>query len=174
MHKNIRNIYLLSVITPIMLLVIWLFAIRKTIDLNKELSQTQEKLENLSQAPNQVLILQSKLEQIDKFIGNSSQNIGGDEIFKIISEYSTDKSKIQIIDFPVNTVFSNNNYLTNTYTIKVKGKYSELLKMLNAFENNKSIGKIVSIEFIVETNLKTKKKSLMLILFVQTYNKLKP
>ena len=172
MHKSVRNFYILCVSTPLMFIFIWLFAIDNTIDQYSDLRMVNNELEKLDQAPFQLAAMEKRLGKITGAIGNSSQNMGGDEIFGRISEYVVREKTLQIMNFPMNNNFENSNYEIHTYTIKMTGKYKDLLKMLNYFETNKNIGKIVSVDFKVEKNLKTKKKFLIMMMYVQTYNRL--
>ena len=172
MHKTVRNFYILCVSVPVMLIFIWFFAVKKTMEQGSQLKEMRIKLESLQQAPVKLASMENRLSQIRAVIGNSSENLGSDEIFNTISKYVVGKQNLTIVNFPLNTVFENSNYEVHTYAIKMQGKYLELLKMLNHFEQNKNIGKIVSVDFKVEKNLKTKKKYLVMLMYVQTYNNL--
>lgn len=171
MHKSIRNLNILLILTPIMLLLIWFLAVKKTVTLNSDLKSINQRMEALQDAPKQVLLLENRIEQIDKLIGNSSQNIGSDEIFSLISKYIIGKRRIEVIDFPLKSAFINKNYQINTYAIKIQGSFFQLMQMLNYFENDKSIGKIVGVSFIVEKDLKTKRNYLNMYMYLQTYQK---
>ncbi|MCG8391456.1 MAG: hypothetical protein MI745_00070 [Pseudomonadales bacterium] len=171
MHKSIRNILLLTVLTPIIFILVWILTISKTINLSKENKQVEKKLEKLESAPQQVSSLEQQLTQLDQLIGSASKDIGGDKIFRTLTEEISKKSSIKIIDFPFQSVFENNNYVVNTYMITLQGAFFDLLKILNLSEQDKRIGKIVSVEYKVKKDLKTKQKRLTMVLYVQTYTK---
>jgi Tfp pilus assembly protein PilO len=151
---------------------IWFFAVKKTMNQHDQLKVAEKQMQNLEKAPLQLATMERRLEQISQAIGGSAEQLSSDEIFDKISEYVIEHKSLQIMSFPSNSSFENSNYDVHTYAIKIKGKFHLLLEMLNYFEGNKSIGKIVSVDYKVEKNLKTKKKFLIMVMYVQTYNRL--
>lgn len=171
MHKSVRQFYIFCAAIPILLLIIWFFAISKTVDQFREQKRLDIELEKLERAPLQLSQMEQSLERMNAAIGNSSENLSVDQIFRRVSEYVVTTKDLRIINFPNNNIFKKSNYTVYTYTIKMKGNFFNLLKMLNFFEGNKSIGKIVGVDFKVEKDIRTKTKSLMMLMYVQTYTK---
>lgn len=150
------------------LLVSYNLAFKKTINLKKECKQLEARLEQSKNAPQQIAIIKSKLEQIDQKVGG--KKIDQINLEELIIEHisgSCKQNDLVLKEYPGIHNYSQQDYTTETCKITVEGSFIKLLKLAYGIEQNFSYGKVSSLNFYTEKNYKTKKVELLLEIYVQ-------
>jgi len=149
----------------ISLLLIYWIAIRDTFKLKQNCKALTEESRSAGDAPQQIAIIQSKLSEINTIAGKNSGN-ETDPLLTFISNSKT--AQINLVDYqPVHT-FQHQNYMVETRIAVFESSYVNLLKFLYHLEKDFKSGKLVSVKFQTETNLKTERKRLLMTLYIQS------
>ena len=149
----------------IALLLIYWIAVRDTFKIKQNCKALTEESRNAGDAPQQIVIIQSKLSEINTIAGKNSGN-ETDPLLTFISNSKT--AQINLVDYqPVHT-FQHQNYMVETRIAVFESSYVNLLKFLYHLEKDFKSGKLVSVKFQTETNLKTERKRLLMTLYIQS------
>ncbi len=143
-------------------------AINKTFDLKKQCNNYEMQLSQLKNAPQQMAVIKSKLNEIDQRVGvkNIDQINFEELIIEHVSNYCKNNNLV-LKDYPGIHKFSQQDYITETCKITVEGSFIKLLRLAYGIENNFSYGKVSSINFYTEKNFRTKNTELLLEIYVQ-------
>jgi hypothetical protein len=158
--KILPFVFLISVI-----LVYWI-AIRGTVQLKNSCDELKIQMISSEDAPVQLASLTARLDKLNRMTGNGENNDVTDPLLNFISTHSVSSAKL-INYLPLHS-YSKQIYLIETRIAVFEGDYSGLLTFLFTLEKSYASGKIVSVKFETETNLKTEKKRLLMTLYIQS------
>jgi hypothetical protein len=147
------------------LLVYWI-AISGTVTLKRNCKELRNQMISAGDAPAQLVSLTSRLNDFNAYTGNSQKDRGGDPLLNFFSTNSS--SDADLIDFLPLHAYARQPYLIETRIAIFEGNYSSLITVLFTLEKNYPSGKVVSVKFETETNLKTQKKRLLMTLYIQS------
>lgn len=154
------------------LLVYWI-AISGTVQLKKSCNTIKNQMISMGDANAQLLLLTHKLEELNKLTGDNEKDETTDPLLNFISSHST--SLVKLINFLPLHIYSKKPYLIETRIAVFEGSFINQLTFLFSLEKNYYSGKVVSVKFETETNLKTEKKRLLMTLYIQSIsNEKKP
>jgi hypothetical protein len=117
-------------------------------------------------AQEQLISLTVRLAELNSITGTSTTDLGGDPLLNFISTNLIYGANL--INFLPLHVYTRQPYLIETRIAIFEGNFSSLLTVLYTLEKNYSSGKVVSVKFETETNLKTQKKRLLMSLYIQS------
>lgn len=167
MKINNRNRLLLLGILLISI-VCYKFAIAKTMGLRDELLHLRSELREMQEIPHRTRLLARKnmvfdsiLEQMDMG-DNSLQN----NLLRSIN-LEAKKRNIKVMDFNrphIAAMGANNLY---TYSFKLRGNYTDILKVVHAIEQKGNFGIVAHIDLEKKKDHRTNKYSLDATVFVQ-------
>ena len=143
-------------------------SIADTIALSSENSMFEEQIESSQDAPEQIQHLRAKLRRVESLVGED-QMMSGD-MHQVLLDMVTDRCKqkgIILKEFPQTMVSENNGYQTKTARVVVEGDFIELLKLVHYLETNYRIGKIVSVSFETYKEKRTRRRKLMVSIYIQ-------
>jgi len=162
-----QRLKLLPVGFAISLLLIYWIAIHDTFRLKQNCKVLIEESRIAGDAPQQIALTQSKLDEINSIAGKKSKTNETDPLLEFVSKSNTSKL-INLVDYqPVHT-FQHQNYQVETRIAIFESSYINLLKFLYNLEKDFKSGKLVSVKFQTETNLKTERKRLLMTLYIQS------
>jgi hypothetical protein len=147
------------------LLVYWI-AISGTVQLKKDCNIIKDQMISMGDANAQLITLTNKLEELNKLTGDNEKGETTDPLLNFISSHST--SSVKLINFLPLHIYSKKPYLIETRIAIFEGSFMNHLTFLFNLEKNYYSGKIVSVKFETETNLKTEKKRLLMTLYIQS------
>lgn len=147
------------------ILAYWI-AVRGTVKLKTSCNELRKEMISAGDAPAQLVSLTARLNEFNSIAGNNQKDGGGDPLLNFISTNST--SGASLINFLPLHVYTRQPYLIETRIAIFEGNFSSLLTVLFTLEKNYSSGKVVSVKFETETNLKTEKKRLLMTLYIQS------
>lgn len=148
-----------------MLVVYWI-AISGTVKLKHTCIDLKAQLKSAGNAPEQLLAVTARLNELNRNSGNSRKEEGTDPFLNFISISSNSAAKL-INYLPLHN-YRKAPYLIETRSAIFEGIYSNLLSFLYSLEKNYTSGKVVSVKFETETNLKTEKRRLLMTLYIQS------
>jgi hypothetical protein len=149
----------------IVILVYWL-AVSRTIGLQKECKELHRQIASAAVAPRQIDSLASRLNDLNRLTGNNVTNAETDPFLNFISTHATSSNRL--IQYPPMHYFNNQHYLIETRSAVFEGSFHGLILFLFALEKEYSSGKVVSVKFETETNIKTGEKHLLMTLYIQS------
>ena len=171
MKKHKRRLYIIIFFLSLTILVSWRMAVKPSIDLYKVVKQQEEQVLMLKNAPQQITLLEKKLEQVNRQIGTSVVDIKQENIVNEISHYINHKKDLELCLLTPVHKQQKENYWVNTYLLELQGGFINLIQLLNYFENEKSIGKISSTEFFIIKEGQSGSTKLRMKLYVQSFTK---
>jgi len=162
-----KRYYILLVVLPLVLLIIYKLTISKTIELKANIEKVQEDIDRSSLAPMNISILSKELKQLMLVVENKDK-ISEKSLFSEITDYCSRK-RLRVKSYPLEHKISNNKYSCNTSMVTIEGRFIDLVKMLNVFEKEKAY-MIRSISFDKYKDRLAKKEKLQLKLYIQIIN----
>ena len=150
------------------LIITYNLAFKKTFNLKRECRNIEARLEQSKNAPQQITMIKSKLEEIDRKVGGKS--IDQINIEELIMEHISSfckLNKLVLREYPGIHNYSQQDYTTETCKLTVEGSFLKLLRLAYGIEQNFSYGKVSSLNFYTEKNYRTKKEELLLEIYVQ-------
>ena len=163
-----QRLYLLIAGLFIFLYISHKVAFKETFKLRRDCKQIEERIAQVSTAPQQIVELEKKINRIDRSIRTDSvQEFNFHEILlEKISDYCV-MHKIDIIEYPPLHIFSWNELTLETNAIVIQGKFIDLLKLIYYVEQEASIGRLSSVEFYTYYERSKKRTYLRMKLYIQ-------
>ena len=162
-----KALYLL--ITAIVaLFIVYKMAIKETVTKKRNYKEIKAEIEKAENAPSIIAGLNKRIEAYNKLLGEQNQQELSvrDLLLNYGTQYCHDTRAI-LKNFPEPHIYKSSNYEIETNTMVVQGGFIELLKMLYALETNNNFGRIQSVIFQTEMNIRTKQKVLISKLYLQ-------
>lgn len=168
-----KNEYLL-IGTVVFAVLVYLFAISKTLDLWTQNKDLEVQLAKASHAPSQIKNLEAKLAAYDAILGSFvvEDNDNQEELVRVANEFCQ-KNNLILREVPEHIVEEEEDLEIVTTRITAQGNFTNLLKMLHYFEHNK-MARVASVKFEKTEDFKTRKNYLALHLLLQNIKILKP
>ena len=169
-YRN-RNIVLAGV-TLLFTILAYQLSIKEAIERKQAYEEAISQSAKLAGAPQQMEELRKKIMTLDQSLGN----LNGDTtdlpqlILEKVSTYCK-KNGTELKKFPGVSRTDEQNYQLETTQFVVKGNFIDLLKLVYGFEQEYNLGKLVSVEFNIQKELRSRKQYLVATLFVQNIKK---
>lgn len=161
-----QKLKILPLVFLISLLLVYWIAIRDTLKIHWELNALKQQMITAGEAPKQLSALSSRLNELNRMSGKSNADQGNDPLLNFISTHSTASNKL--VNYLPLHFFQNQGYMIETRIGVFEGDYRNLLYFLFELEKNYAVGKVVSVKFETETNVKTEKRRLLMTLYIQS------
>lgn len=165
-----KNIILLCG-SIILLFLSYQLAFKETFAILKKNENLQTQLVDIDNAPKEIKKLENELNLVE---GNSKILYSGVLQFRenLLSEMTqlSAKYNINIISFPEYFLDEKAEFALTTSPIILEGEFKNLHQLIDNFERNKSSGKISAANFKLEKMHRSKKKKLLLTLYIQSIN----
>ncbi len=143
-------------------------AIKRTIDIKHQCNVLELKLEEAIGAPDAIKEVAGRLKSIESIVGKNI--LGGDDAQELILEASGNCCAVNgltLRNLPRPHKFNSNNYSIETCVLEIEGGFIGLLKLVYLFEQEISLGRIVSINFNKEEDRFTKRNHLTAKIYIQ-------
>jgi hypothetical protein len=164
-----KKCYLLLAGLLFFLYVGYQFSFSDTFTLSNEIKEKEAKLSWLKEKEKELPLLKSKMEEFEKAYSKSDSIAVRDKLTSYISEFA-EKNECLVTEIPTHSFFKNEGLNVQTNTFTIKGKFNDLLTLLNTLETkHKYIAKIMSARFYTITDMQLKKKSLYLTIITQSF-----
>jgi hypothetical protein len=161
-----QKVKLLPIVFLVALLLIYGLAIRETLNMKRGCHDLTEQTKVAGDAPQQMARIHGKLDELNLMMGKDTVNSGTDPLLEFVS--TSVNTNIGLVDFQPMHVFQHQNYRVETRIATFEGSFVNLLKFLNNLEKGFKSGKVVSVKFQTETNFKTDRKRLLMVIYIQS------
>ena len=167
-----KKVVYTSLITVLILIVSYQFSFKKTILLFNEYKLMLDERSNAHNLPDKLLKLQNELDNIAGTIESSNGEVSNKRnlIINRVSNFC-DSNSLIVSELTPSLVKEENTFTIETNTIVTEGSFTNLVKLLNNLEQEKSFGKVISVRFATYLNRKTKKKNLFSEIYIQNITK---
>lgn len=155
-----------------LLVISYVFAIKKTSTLKSRLETQKKEKELLANASSRIFNLQQEDKYLDSILQKKELSIEysfQQTLFKKINDFSKNKI-VEIIAFDEPHEILQNKTKISTYHFKIKGEYSSLLQLVNLLEKSQ-LGKIISLNIEKKKNYKTNRNELIGTFYLQKLSK---
>jgi len=148
--------------------VAYILAFNKSFVLLKENKILSKQLLVLDSAPKELAENKIKLSSMNKNLGyvGSADEMSKEFILDFVSHY-TDTSTVFLKSMPRTLVFDKNGYQLETNILELQGDFKQLTQLIYQIEYEYKISKIASVNYQLKTDLYTKRKDLILTLYLQ-------
>ncbi|WP_127019817.1 hypothetical protein [Flagellimonas beolgyonensis] len=143
-------------------------AIKKTLSLRADYLGNLENQELSKNIPLEIAKLNQKEKYLDaQFMKlNLSSSAFQTDLLKFLNENNTTQS-VKLIEFKSPHFFQDKSTENVTYMMKLEGRYTEILKVLYALENQSGFGSISHTSFEKQNNHRTQKEHLQSSVFLK-------
>ena len=143
-------------------------ALSDTITFAVENNELVELVAKNQDAPKEIQAIQKKLIQIQQIVGNDvTVNM---DIHQVLLEAVTQyvqENELVLKDFPQPYLITDKGYITKTAKVTVEGDFIRLLKLIYFLESDYNVGKVVAVDFKTTKELRTRKRKLNTIIYLQ-------
>jgi len=146
----------------------YVLAISKTVETKREflaLQQEEQQFNNLSQ---QLFLLRKKEHYLDSTL--QSLNLGNtsmeNNLLRRVNQ-EAEKHQLKVMDFNPPHVYNDNGTVYKTFHLVLRGTFLDILKAIQAIEQQGSFGEVAHIEFTKQKNYRTSQNYLEATIFIQ-------
>ncbi len=152
-------------------LLIWVsfkFAIMPSVELKQNLNQLKVQLKSIENAPYKLQTINKRLTDIEKQIGDVSGTEGsGGYLIDKVGEFCK-RNRLVLNEIPEKHTFNKDEFKIETYKLVIQGSFINLVKLLHEVETKPVAGKVRSVTFESEYDLREKRKYLYGNFYIQS------
>jgi hypothetical protein len=165
--------YILLAGFGLLLIICYQVAINGTVKIARQYRILKERAAIANDIPKKTAALNRQLNTLNsKYFSESENTQSGHEIIlEKISRISSGNS-VLVVGYPARHSFQTASVLVETHSALLRGRFTDLLKVIYALEVLEHTGRISSVEFFTETDRKTKSKQLFSRIYIQNYHNL--
>lgn len=169
-----KKIYAITAGFVVILLLAYVIVFSKTIALFKDTKVKQEKLSWLKEKEKEIPLLQSQMALLDKAYNSADSSSIRDQLTAFISDFAEQHDCV-VTEIPEKALYANSQLNIQTNKFVIKGKYHQLLQLLDAVETNYNYtAKVVSVKYYSMKDLQTKQTHLYLAMITQSFRQHEP
>ncbi len=169
-----KKIYAIVAGFVLIMLLAYLIVFSKTIALFKDTKVKQEKLTWLKEKEKEIPLLQSQMALLDKAYNSGDSSSIRDQLTAFISDFA-EQHECVVTEIPQKTLYASSELNIQTNKFVVRGKYHQLLQLLDAVETNYNYtAKVVSVKYYSTKDLQTKQTNLFLAMITQSFRQHEP
>ena len=153
-------------------LLVYVFAIKKTITAYTDYSSAKVKVELAENAPAIAAQLQKQLMQIDAKIGSTdtTKQKAGEPLLELVTNYCQDHQAV-LREFPQTTATAQGDMIVETNRFVIEGNFATLINLVYILEQKNKLGKIASVKYALQKDFKSKEMLLTATVFLQNVKK---
>lgn len=158
-----KNTVLISVM-PLILIVGYFLSFSQTIELSNENNRIKGFEFQKENLPLKIASVNKRIQRLDSLISLNEESYQArllGTLAQYCDQYKTELTEVKDVEF---AQYEKLPY--ETYSLKIEGRYVNLVQTLQAMENDFGLGKIQSVNFQKEINRKTKRVSLVMQLYL--------
>lgn len=153
----------------IVLLLAWNGAFRKTIVAYNNVRELKNSINSMEQNSLKIREMQDQIIQLNSVLGIGENKMKTEAVFEELVSLCKVIGNIQIINFPDIHQIEINGYKVTTIFAAFEGSYADLLMLVYKLERNKKTGRLVSINFKKNKDIKKGNEFLSLTILLQNY-----
>ena len=170
-----RKFQILLLVSLLFTVLIYQFALVKTVLLYKQNSDFDKKLKEASAAPPRIKSLQRQLESLDYLSQERVADTGisvHDLLLGFLSNYCKDTKTI-LKNYPETLITHQGEYEVQIHTITIQGSFIKMLQLVYSLEQKVKIGKVSSLNFQVKKDMDSHRDVLISNVYLQNIKKIK-
>lgn len=165
--KGKIKIVIFIFISLLIIIVCYKLSLKKTIVLYNEYVVATRQNSQPDRLFTEITNLERQLSSLEGTILKSNSNFNPrNQIMNHVSSFC-EKNDIRFKEMAAPLIYNDENFSVETNVVKIEGTYKDLLLLSHNMEKEFSLGKIVSINFFVEINRKSKTKELIGEIIIQ-------
>lgn len=163
---------LLLITAVIVAVMIYSFAIKRTIAAYKQVAENQAKMEQAANAPAMAEQLEKELIRMDAKIGNHNTREGNinEALLSLITDYCQSHHAV-LREFPETSYTEDGDLAIENNHFMIGGNFSTLINLVYLLEQKYNLGKIASVNYQLKKDFKTKEMQLTATIFLQNIKK---
>lgn len=162
---------MLIAVAILLVLVVYNFAVKKTILAHNDCSLAEDQIALAANAPLMASQLERELTQMDTRIGNANlEEKSGQELLELLTNYCQ-KNDAVLREFPETTVTEKEKLTVETNLFIVEGNFSTLINLVYILEQKSKLGKLASVHYQLKKDLKSRNMVLTSIIYLQNVKK---
>ena len=163
---------LLIAVAILLVLVIYNFAIKKTLQAKSDCSVAEEQITLAANAPAMASQLEKELMLMDAKIGSDSLKGKNSvqELLELITNYCQ-MNQLVLREFPETTALEQEKLTVETNMFIVEGSFSSLVNLVYILEQKSKLGKVASAHYQLKKDLKSKDMVLTATIYLQNVKK---
>ncbi len=161
-HKYI----LLLIALAMLLIIIYMLAIRKTIAVIGEHKSLSAKIELAADAPAQIQMIEAQLKEMEELVVNDKPVDFEQMLLEKVTGFCQ-KNGLTLIEFPKTHISGYQNYEIYTNRIALEGSFKKMVEFIYEAEQKTKIGKVVSVQFKRTKDVRTKQLNLYAYIYFQ-------
>ncbi|MDR1729764.1 MAG: hypothetical protein LBR52_03785 [Prevotellaceae bacterium] len=158
--------YLLLAALALLVVVMYVFAVKKTIAVIAEHNDLSGKIELAASAPQQIVAAEAQLKQMEQLVVNENPLDFEQVLLEQVSGFCQ-KNGLILIEFPKTTVSGYRDYQIYTNRIVLEGGFKKMVEFIYEAEQKYNIGKIVSVQFKRTKDMRSKRLYLYAYIYFQ-------
>lgn len=151
-------------------MLLWLsvhFGFSRTIELKQELEHQRQQLSGIQDAPQRLKAIEQRLKHTESLIGEASGEDASPYLIEKAGRYCQ-QNKLILNEIPRKHCFINEEFAIVTYQLKVQGSFKKLLTLADELEHYSAAGKLRSVCFTSEYDLRKKRTELFGTYYIQS------
>jgi len=152
--------------TVIFLLVIYLLAIKKTVNLYQQNKTLTRQVDLAKDAPRGIKGYQERINDIDSKLSHYISEYDQEYVLELVSNFCL-KHHLLLSEFPKSETQEESDLLIETSTITAEGGFTNLLRLVYELEQNQNVGRISSVEFKTKKDFSRRKRVLFVTIYLQ-------
>lgn len=153
----------------VFLLLAYLLAFSKTVNLYFTNSNLKKKLIVAQEAPEKRRLMEAKSnalkEKLSSYFADSLKD--QEHLLEVVSNFCQ-KNSLLLKEFPNEEYHEEKEFVVGTTELKIEGNFVNLLKLVHLLEQKEAVGRVSSSSFDAVFDNKRKKKVLVLTIYLQT------
>ncbi len=150
--------YLLLAALALLVVVIYAFAVKKTITVIAEHNDLSKKIELAANAPQQIVSIEAQLKQMEQLVVNEKPLDFEQILLEQVSGFCQ-KNGLILIEFPRTKIYTNR--------IVLEGGFKKMVEFIYEAEQKYQIGKVVSVQFKRTKDMRSKRLYLYAYIYFQ-------
>jgi len=167
--KYQNRLLLIALGTVIICLLAWNGAFKKTIASYRDVQVLRNSKSLMDQNSSKKRQLINEIDRLNSVLAIGENNMQTELIFKELVSICELIGDIRILNFPDVHQIEVNGYKVTTIFASFEGSYSDLLTLVNKLERNKKTGRLGSVSFKKNKEIKNGEEFLSLTILLQNY-----
>ncbi len=163
-----KKVWLLGIGTVVLVILVYRMGIRKTVEQKRFCRELEEKIELVSYAPKEIVRLQEQLDAMNSYFGEDTT--GYPDLRTMLIEVTgsyCDRKGINVKEIPEPVYEVKEDMHIEINQVVLEGKFHELVKYLYFIEMEEKLGKVASVRFFVEKDVRSKVERLRMKVVVK-------
>ena len=167
--KYQNKLVLVVIGTIIICLLAWNGAFKKTIAAYRNVQLLKNSRTMMDQNSLKKRKLQNEIDQLNSVLAIGEKKMQTESVFEELVTTCKSIGNIRILNFPDIHQIDVNGYKVSTIFASFEGSYSDLLILVHKLERNKKTGRLGSVDFKRNKDLKNEEEFLSLTILLQNY-----